>query len=93
MVQSNVHGVRLTSSSHDLRTQKRLQIFMAYTYSSITIRTLGVWLWIFEMCLIDGVVGNAMILRIGWLFSWGVCLFVWWGCEAVLVRKRPRDCG
>jgi hypothetical protein len=49
------------------------------------------------MCLIDWV-GNVMMithwlvgcLGLGLVFVW--CLFGG-GCEAVLVRKRPRDCG
>ena len=54
-------------------------------------RTLGVWLWIFEMCLIDWVVGNDDYSLVGCLVGWFVCFGG--GCEAVLVRKRPRDCG
>jgi len=51
-----------------------------------------VWLWIFEMCLIDWVVfGNDDYSLVGCLVGF-VCCFGG-GCEAVLVRKRPRDCG
>ena len=41
--------------------------------------TLAVEVWIFEIVGL----GCYVLLE---------CL-IWWGCEAVLVRKRPRDCG
>jgi hypothetical protein len=44
------------------------------------------------MCLIDWVVCNDDYSLVGCLVGLLVLCLVG-GCEAVLVRKRPRDCG
>ena len=68
--------IEQTSNIHDLHTPARELM-----------RTLGVWLWIFEMCLIDWVVGNDDYSLVGCLVE--VCLLFWWGVRGSSRQKTP----
>ena len=63
-----------------------------------TKKTLGVWLWIFEMCLIDLVVfGNDDYSLVGCLVGFGICLvggarqFSLENARAIAVNKSPEQ--